>query len=162
MAPITSPLDDGARDITGRALQETVVDLVDLSLVAKQAHWNLVGRQFRDIHLHLDELVTTARTYTDNAAERAAAIGVSPDGRAGTVSKETGLPEFPNGWVSDRDTVLTIFETVDAAVRRLRPRIEETDKTDPVTQDLFIEIARALEEARWMWQAQAAGYTQAS
>ena len=83
MAPITSPLDDGARDITGRALQETVVDLVDLSLVAKQAHWNLVGRQFRDIHLHLDELVTTARTYTDNAAERAAAIGVSPDGRAG-------------------------------------------------------------------------------
>jgi starvation-inducible DNA-binding protein len=162
MAPITSPLDDGARDITGRALQETVVDLVDLSLVAKQAHWNLVGRQFRDIHLHLDELVTTARTYTDNAAERAAAIGVSPDGRAATVSRETGLPEFPSGWVSDRDTVLRVFETVDAAVARLRPRIEETDKTDPVTQDLFIEIARALEEARWMWQAQAAGYTQDS
>jgi starvation-inducible DNA-binding protein len=160
MAPITSPLDDGARDITGRALQETVVDLVDLSLVAKQAHWNLVGRQFRDIHLHLDELVTTARTYTDNAAERSAAIGVSPDGRAGTVSAETGLPEFPSGWVSDRDTVLKVFATVDAAVARLRPRIEETDKTDPVTQDLFIEIARALEEARWMWQAQAAGYTQ--
>lgn len=162
MAPITSPLDDGARDITGRALQETVADLVDLSLVAKQAHWNLVGRQFRDIHLHLDELVTTARTYTDSAAERAAAIGVSPDGRAATVVKETGLPEFPSGWVSDSDTVLKIFETVDAAVARLRPRIEETDKSDPVTQDLFIEIARALEEARWMWQAQAAGYTQDS
>ena len=51
---------------------------------------------------------------------------------------------------------------MDAAVARLRPRIEETDKTDPVTQDLFIEIARALEEARWMWQAQAAGYTEDS
>ena len=158
-APITSPLDDGARDITGRALQDTVVDLVDLSLVAKQAHWNLVGRQFRDVHLHLDELVDTARTYTDNAAERAAASGVSPDGRARTVAGTSGIPEFPQGWVSDRDTVLTIFEAVDAAVQRLRPRIEETDKSDPVTQDLFIEIARALEEARWMWQAQAAGYT---
>ncbi len=137
-APITSPLDDGARDITGRALQDTVVDLVDLSLVAKQAHWNLVGRQFRDVHLHLDELVDTARTYTDNAAERAAAIGVSPDGRARTVAGTSGIPEFPQGWVSDRDTVLTIFEAVDAAVQRLRPRIEETDKSDPVTQDLFI------------------------
>jgi starvation-inducible DNA-binding protein len=29
--------------------------------VAKQAHWNLVGRQFHDVHLHLDELVDTAR-----------------------------------------------------------------------------------------------------
>lgn len=159
-APITSPLDDGARDITGRALQETVVDLIDLSLVAKQAHWNLVGRHFRDVHLHLDELVTTARTYTDGAAERAAAIGVSPDGRSTTVATTTGIPEFPSGWVSDRDTVVAIFEAVDAAVRRLRPRIDETDKTDPVTQDLFIEIARVLEQDRWMWQAQAAGYTQ--
>ena len=157
-APITSPLDDGARDLTGRALQDTVVDLVDLSLVAKQAHWNLVGRQFRDVHLHLDELVDTARQYADTAAERAAAIGVSPDGRTGTVARTTGLPEFPAGWVSDADTVRTIFETVDVAVRRLRPRIDETEKTDPVTQDLFIEIARALEQARWMWQAQAAGY----
>ncbi|RZT87185.1 starvation-inducible DNA-binding protein [Pseudonocardia sediminis] len=157
-APITSPLDDGARDITGRALQDTVVDLIDLSLVAKQAHWNLVGRQFRDVHLHLDELVTTARTYTDSAAERAAAIGVSPDGRSTTVAKTTGIPEFPQGWVSDRDTVVTIFEAVDAAVQRLRPRIDETDKTDPVTQDLFIEIARVLEQDRWMWQAQASGY----
>ena len=162
MAPITSPLDDGARDITGRALQETVVDLLDLSLVAKQAHWNLVGRQFRDIHLHLDELVTTARTHTDNAAERAAAIGVSPDGRAGTVSTTSGLPEFPSGWASDRDTVVKVFEALDAAVTRLRPRIEETDKSDPVTQDLFIEIARALEQDRWMWQAQAAGYSDGS
>ncbi len=162
MAPITSPLDDGARDITGRALQDTVADLTDLSLVAKQAHWNLVGRQFRDVHLHLDELVDTARTHTDNAAERAAAIGVSPDGRTATVAKESGLPQFPAGWVSDGDVVVKIFETVDAAVARLRPRIEETDKTDPVTQDLFIEIARALEEARWMWQAQAVGYTQDS
>ena len=50
--------------------------------MAKQAHWNLVGRQFHDVHLHLDELVDTARKYSDEVAERAAAIGVSPDGRA--------------------------------------------------------------------------------
>jgi starvation-inducible DNA-binding protein len=42
--PITSTLEDAPRDTTGAALQKTLVDLVDLSLVAKQAHWNLVGR----------------------------------------------------------------------------------------------------------------------
>ena len=85
--PIPSPLEDQARDITGAALQATLVDLVDLSLVAKQAHWNLVGRQFHDVHLHLDELVEAARKYSDEVAERAAAIGVSPDGRAATVDE---------------------------------------------------------------------------
>ena len=156
--PITSPLDDGATEITGRVLQETLVDLVDLSLVAKQAHWNLVGKQFRDIHLHLDELVDLAREHADNAAERAAAIGVSPDGRSKTVGRDTNLPEYPEGYVSDADTVLTVSAIVDITVDRLRPRIEQAGKADALTEDLLIELGRALEKARWMWQAQAAGF----
>lgn len=36
--PITSPLSEEARKVTGEALQSAVTDLVDLSLVAKQAH----------------------------------------------------------------------------------------------------------------------------
>jgi starvation-inducible DNA-binding protein len=156
--PIPSTLDDRARDTTGAALQSTLIDLIDLSLVAKQAHWNLVGRQFHDVHLHLDELVDTARKYADSVAERAAAIGVSPDGRAGTVASSTGLPPFQDGWVKDRDVIRQIFESVDLAVRRLRPRIEETEKADLVTQDMLIEITGVLEEARWMWQAQNIGY----
>jgi len=39
----------------------------------------------------------------------------------------------------------------------MAPRIEETEKTDLVTQDLLIEIVGALEEARGMWQAQNSG-----
>ncbi|WP_252445902.1 Dps family protein [Pseudonocardia humida] len=159
--PITSPLGDQERDITAAALQATLVDLVDLSLVAKQAHWNLVGRQFHDIHLHLDELVETARTYSDKVAERLAAIGVSPDGRARTVSAASGVPEFAGGWVSDRDAVRQVFESVDVVARRVRPRIEDTEKADLVSQDLLIALTADLEEARWMWQAQNAGYQQA-
>jgi starvation-inducible DNA-binding protein len=75
--PIPSTLDERARATAGAALQATLVDLIDLSLVAKQAHWNLIGRQFHDVHLHLDELVNLARTYTDEVAERAAATGVA-------------------------------------------------------------------------------------
>src|SRR3954465_305442 len=103
--PIPSPLEDHARDITGSALQATLVDLIDLSLVAKQAHWNLVGRQFHDVHLHLDELVDTARRYSDKVAQRTAAVGVSPDGRANTVAGDSAVPGISGGWVSDRDVV---------------------------------------------------------
>ena len=96
-APITSPLPDEAKETVGAVLQDSLADFVDLSLTAKQLHWNVVGRTFREAHLHLDELVDLARGYSDDVAERAAALGVSPDGRAATVAKTTGLPETAEG-----------------------------------------------------------------
>ncbi|HEX5402908.1 MAG TPA: DNA starvation/stationary phase protection protein [Pseudonocardiaceae bacterium] len=154
--PIKSPLDTGARDATGAVLQDTLADLVDLSLIAKQAHWNVVGTNFRSVHLQLDELVATARQYVDDVAERSSAIGVAPTGTAATVAKGSGLPDYPTGWQADNATIGHIVTTLAAAIKRLRPRIEETEKTDLVTQDLLIAIARDLEEAHWMWQAQLA------
>src|SRR4029078_12261327 len=138
--PIPSPLEDQARDITGAALQATLVDLIDPSLLAKQAHWNLVGRQFHDVHLHLDELVDTARKYSDEVAERAAAIGVAPDGRPAAASPEPRVPDVDSGWLKDRDVIRIAFEALDAAVKGLRPRIEEGEKARPVTQRLSVAV----------------------
>ena len=156
-SPITSPLDDKSRDTTGAILQESLVDLIDLALLAKQAHWNVVGSNFRSVHLQLDELVATARQYVDQVAERASAIGVSPTGTAGAVAKDSGLPDYPTGWQTDKDTIRHLVNTLGTVAERLRPRIEKTESADPVTQDLLIEVAQAIEEAHWMWQAQLAG-----
>jgi starvation-inducible DNA-binding protein len=156
-SPITSPLDDKSRDTTGAILQESLVDLIDLALLSKQAHWNVVGSNFRSVHLQLDELVATARQYVDQVAERASAIGVSPTGTAGTVAKDSGLPDYPTGWQTDKDTIRHLVNTLGTVAERLRPRIEKTESADPVTQDLLIEVAQAIEEAHWMWQAQLAG-----
>ncbi|GAA0510038.1 DNA starvation/stationary phase protection protein [Saccharopolyspora subtropica] len=155
-APISTPLHDQDREITGKVLQATLLDLIDLHLVGKQAHWNVIGRLFHDVHLHLDELVTAARGFADDVAERAAAIGISPDGRAATVAQGSGLPKFEAGWRDDRDVVQAITDILEELIRRLRERIDETDKTDLVTQDLLIGISRELEKSHWMWQAQLA------
>lgn len=155
-SPIKSPLSEADKEITGNALQATLVDLVDLSLIAKQAHWNVVGSNFRSAHLQLDELVATARQYVDEVAERANAIGISPNGKAKTVVESSGVPDYPDNWQSVESTVAAIVEILAALIARLRERIDETDKSDLVTQDLLIEITRALEEAHWMWQAQQA------
>lgn len=155
-APITSPLSDDARQTVGAVLQDSVADFVDLSLNAKQWHWNVVGKNFREAHLHLDELVELARGYSDDAAERAATIGVPPDGRAQTVSKTTGLPATEEGWRDVEDVNRTVVETLAALIERMRERIEVTDGPDPVTQDMFIAMTAKLEEAHWMWQAKTA------
>ncbi|GAB22893.1 putative DNA-binding protein [Gordonia polyisoprenivorans NBRC 16320 = JCM 10675] len=154
--PITSTLSDEQKEITGKALQETLVDLIDLSLIAKQAHWNVVGAQFRSVHLELDELVSVAREFTDAAAERATAIGVSPDGRAETVAKTAATKGFGEGWTKDADVVVSIVENLKAVIAGLRERIDVTEDADPVTQDLLIGFASKLEQLHWMWQAQVA------
>lgn len=155
-SPITSPLGDTARGTTGAILQATLVDLIDLSLIGKQAHWNVVGPNFRSVHLQLDELVSAARQFVDEVAERANAIGISPNGKVRTVLESSGIPEYPDNWQSVESTVASIVEILGELIKRLRARIEETDKSDLVTQDLLIEIARELEKQHWMWQAQTA------
>ncbi|GAB93597.1 Dps family protein [Gordonia rhizosphera] len=154
--PITSTLTDDQKSVTGAALQETLVDLIDLSLIAKQAHWNVVGRQFRSVHLELDELVTVTREFTDAAAERATAIGVSPDGRAETVAKTARTTGFGDGWTDDTTVVASVVDNLKAVIAGLRERIATTESADPVTQDLLIEITSKLEQLHWMWQAQVA------
>ena len=154
MATINSPLTQDAQKVTGEALQGALVDLIDLSLVAKQAHWNLVGRNFRSLHLQLDEVVASARLFADVVAERAAAIGVNPDGRARTVADLTGVPELKAGWIQDTDVVARFVEIYSAVITRMRERVGSTGEPDPVSQDIFIGITADLEKHHWMFQAE--------
>ncbi|KUN23348.1 DNA starvation/stationary phase protection protein [Streptomyces antibioticus] len=154
MTVVKSTLPDAAREVAGEALQSTLVDLLGISLVGKQAHWNIVGPRFRSIHLQLDEVVATARTYSDTVAERAAALGLPPDGRPETVAAAYALPGAKEGWVRDDEVVRLMVETLESAIGRLRDRIDATDKADPVTQDLLIGITAELEKQRWMFEAE--------
>lgn len=47
-----------------------------------------------------------------------------------------------------------MVEALEAAIGRLRERIEATDKADPVSQDLLITITAELEKQRWMFDAE--------
>ncbi|MFF4394646.1 Dps family protein [Streptomyces sp. NPDC001480] len=154
MTVVKSTLPDEALRVTGGALQETLVDLLGLSLVGKQAHWNIVGPRFRSIHLQLDEVVDTARAYADTVAERAAALGVAPDGRPETIASTFALPGTKDGWLRDTEVVRLLVESLEAAIGRLRERIDATEKADPVTQDLLIGITADLEKQRWMFEAE--------
>ena len=78
-------------------LQAVLVDLIELHVQGKQAHWNIVGTNFRDLHLQLDEIIDAARDFADDLAERMRALHALPDGRSSTVSKSTALAEFPHG-----------------------------------------------------------------
>lgn len=154
MATVSSTLAEDARKITGEALQGALVDLADLSLLAKQAHWNLTGRNFRALHLQLDEVVSMAREQMDTMAERAIAIGVNPDGRAATISRDTQVTQLGAGYITDEDVVTAFTGILGSMGERFRDRISSVSEADPVTENLLEDTSHELEKAHWMFQAQ--------
>jgi starvation-inducible DNA-binding protein len=156
MSVVKSALSDGDRKVVGDALQGALVDLVDLSLVAKQVHWNVVGPRFRSVHLQLDDVVDTARQHSDTVAERASAVGVNPDGRSRTLAKTTAIDSVPDGWIKDVDAVRVLVDALQVVIERMRERIEATDEPDPVSQDILITLTADLEKHAWMFQAESA------
>jgi starvation-inducible DNA-binding protein len=137
-----------------RDLQATLAELIDLALIGKQAHWNVVGPNFRSIHLQLDEIVDVARLSADRIAERIATLGGAPEGRPAAVAATSKLPEFPDGEVRVEETVKRIDEVIDTMSGRMRERILRVGETDPVSQDALIEASDQLEKQAWMLRAQ--------
>lgn len=154
MYAVKSTLPSQDLQVVGEALQGALVDLLDLSLVAKQIHWTVVGPRFRSIHLQLDDVVDTARQYSDTVAERASALGVAPDGRVTSVAAGTGISTAQEGWQQDSDAVNEMVNALGSVVARMRDRMTAAGKVDPVTEDIFIGVTGDLEKHHWMFQAE--------
>ena len=131
-------------------LQRVLVDVVELHLQGKQAHWNVVGANFRDLHLQLDELVDAAREASDQIAERLRALDAIPDGRSDTVAATTTIPRFPAGEQNTGDVVDLITTRVYATVDTIRSVHDAVDAEDPTTSDLLHEIIDSLEKLAWL------------
>ena len=142
------------RRAIGAELQAVLVTLTDLSLAGKQAHWNVVGRSFRPLHLFLDEMVESWRGAADEVAERAVALGYSPDARAQTVAESTPLEQLPDGQILDSEVITLFTSLLVTAIGDARERMDRLEDVDTVTADLLHGVVRGLEENLWMVRAQ--------
>jgi starvation-inducible DNA-binding protein len=142
------------RRAIGGELQAILVTLTDLSLAGKQAHWNLVGRLFRPLHLSLDELVEGWRVAADTVAERAVALGYPPDARVRTVAEFSILEPLPEGQLLDSDVIGAFATMLTTAIGDARERMDRLEDVDTVTADILHGVVRGLEENLWMIRAQ--------
>ena len=135
-------------------LQKVLVDLIELASQGKQAHWNVVGKNFRDTHRQLDEIIDAARGFSDTIAERMRALHAVPDGRSDTVAETTSLPEFPTGEISTTDVVDLVTERLEATVGTCRDVHDAVDEEDPTSADILHEVLESLEQFAWMVSAE--------
>jgi starvation-inducible DNA-binding protein len=134
-------------------LQDMIVELINLSLIGKQAHWNVRGPMFKELHLQLDELVEIAREGTDTLAERCLALGVPADGRLEFVTQETHQDSFPEGRLEDTQVVDLMVNTLKVVSEVGRSKLGLLGDLDPVSQDLLNNVLEDVEKHLWLFDA---------
>ena len=135
-------------------LQSTMQELVDLSLIGKQLHWAVVGHAFRPVHEQLDELVASWRDLADVVAERAVALGYVPDGQARAVAAGSPLSPVAAEATEFHAVVRAITDRIAQVSETARERMDRIAERDTVSQDVLIDVVRALEHQQWMLRAQ--------
>src|SRR6201998_2566419 len=131
-------------------LQRVLVDLIELHLQGKQAHWDVIRKNCPALHLQLDELVDFAREGSDTIAERMRALDAIPDGRSDTVTATTSLPQFPADERNTAEVVDLITTRTYAAVDTIRKVHDAVDADGPSTADILHEQNDGLEKLAWL------------
>jgi len=134
-------------------LNARLADAIDLQTQMKQAHWNVKGPQFYQLHQLFDEINEEVEDYVDLIAERAMQLGGASQGTARMVAKASTLPEYPSV-SAGRDHVDAVSTALASFGKQARAAIHAVDQlNDADTADIFTEISRGTD--KWLWFVEA-------
>jgi len=137
-----------------KLLNTTLAATLDLWTQLKQAHWNVKGPNFYQLHLLFDELATAVYEYIDLVAERITALAGVANGTARQSASNSFLSEYPAVPISEKEHLQALAERLAAYGKHLRTAIDKTDELDDqATNDVYIEIARTIDQKLWFIEA---------
>lgn len=135
-------------------LNQQLADTFDLMSQTKEAHWNVKGPNFYQLHELFDELATSLLGYVDLIAERATALGGLATGTVRMAASASRLDEYPLGVTRDMEVVECLVERFAALAASTREAIEQAEELgDTDTADLFTEVSRELDKHLWFLEA---------
>jgi starvation-inducible DNA-binding protein len=142
--------DQAARAAIAETLGKLLADSYTLYLKTHSFHWNVVGRDFHQLHALFEEQYTELAAAVDEIAERIRALGGKAPGsysefaRLASVREETGAPpaeEMIRQLLADHVTVARTAQQVAGTA----------DEHDDIgTADLATQRLRVHEKAAWM------------
>ena len=135
-------------------LNARLADATDLKSQAKQAHWNVKGIHFFQLHELFDQIATAAEAHIDLIAERATALGGTALGTIRVAAQNSSLAEYPLEITEGRDHVDALSSALADFGKKVRQGIDEADELhDKDTADLFTEISREIDKLLWFVEA---------
>lgn len=137
-----------------RILNQHLADAADFWSQAKQAHWNVKGPDFWQLHKLFDEVAGEAAEWADLCAERVTALGGFASGTLRMAAAGSTLPEFPADITDSMDYVRAVAERLAAFTNSARAAIDTTEELgDANTADLFTEISRCADKYLYFLEA---------
>ncbi|MBE9139792.1 DNA starvation/stationary phase protection protein Dps [Nodosilinea sp. LEGE 07088] len=135
-------------------LNQTLATALDLKTQVKQAHWNVKGLDFYQLHTLFDELATELEDHIDLIAERITTVGGLAMGTARTAAKFSVLAEYPFTITEGRDHVVQLADRFAVHAKSLRDGIQATNELGEMdTNDLYVELSRAIDKRLWFLEA---------
>ena len=131
-------------------LNARLADAIDLIHQAKQAHWNVKGRNFIALHKLFDEVVAAAEEHMDLIAERAVQLGGTAEGTIQIAARRSELDPYPLEITDEQDHVAAMSAALAAYGKQMRQAIDQSDELeDKDTADMFTEISRGADKYLW-------------
>jgi starvation-inducible DNA-binding protein len=135
-------------------LNQQLADTLDLYSQAKQAHWNVKGPQFFQLHELFDKLAEGVEEYVDLIAERVTALGGTAMGTVRMAAVASRLPDFPPDARDGLRHVELLAERFANYAASTRAGIDSAaGARDADTADLLTEVSRGVDKHLWFLEA---------
>jgi starvation-inducible DNA-binding protein len=136
------------------ALNQQLAETLDLYTQIKQAHWNVKGTEFFQLHELFDKVAEDVFEFIDVIAERVTALGGYANGTARMAAANSRLPEYPRDAIEGRqhlEALIDRFARYCASNRHALDAAQSED--DAATADVFTDVARGADKALWFLEA---------
>ena len=152
--PTSIYLEDDVRQQMIEILNQHLADTSDLYSQVKQAHWNVKGQEFFQLHKMFDELAEEIEPFIDEIAERVTALGGYATGTVRMAAESSRLEEFPTDCTLGLDVVRVVTERYATFCGNTHEAIDTTDEAgDPATADLLTDLSRVADKHLYFLEA---------
>jgi len=135
-------------------LNQHLADSFDLMSQVKQAHWNVKGKDFYQLHLLFDEIAGEVVEFVDLVAERVTSLGGYATGTVRMAAEHSALPEYPTDITEGMEHVKALVERYGLYANRIRVAIDASGNLgDQTTADLYTQISRTADKRLWFLEA---------
>ncbi|WP_034888097.1 Dps family protein [Gillisia sp. Hel_I_29] len=141
---------------TSNTVKELNILLADYHLYYQKLrnfHWNVIGKNFFDLHEKFEELYDDAKLKVDEIAERILTLRFQPTSNLSDYLKASSIKESESD-ISDSNMIKILLEDHGTLLKQMRKVTEIAEKGgDEGTIDLIGAYIRELEKTSWMLDA---------
>jgi starvation-inducible DNA-binding protein len=148
-------LPEDSRSGLSHLLATILADTTVLASLTRNAHWNVTGPHFAQLHELFGTQYDALDSAADDIAERIRALGHPAPGSLSEFLQLTTIKELPGAERKGEAFVERLLEAHEAICRNLRTAIAQCDNqyNDPATSDFLTGLLESHEKTAWFLRA---------